>query len=371
MDRPIQLCDHEVVAERSRSLVLRCGVNGCPDLRSIIIKQHKGDAERGFTDWASLAFLSSLSLAHDIAPHFWGGHAQERFFLMEDLGAAANLERLLDQADAGAVATALTGLAQTMARLVVAGYGQESAYQERRSQLPGDALFSRQTEARRWRDARERVERWAEIANSPMSPGFEAACDSVALAYVEPGAYLAFSHGDPAPSNNHCRAGRVHLLDFEYGCFRHLLYDLSGWAILCPLPDHWLTLMVQEFRRSVTVTPIIELLQDERGFKEAWAQICAYRALAMLSWLSPTLLDEDGEWASGWTGRAALLSTALRLHKHCEGVPQLEPLVAFGERLGTVLQARWPELGDGAPAWPAASQLREALNPSDKLLPRY
>ena len=48
--------------------------------------------------------------------------------------------------------------------------------------------------------------------------------------FGEPGPFLAFTHGDPAPTNNHVAGDEVRLLDFEYGGFRHALYDITAWS---------------------------------------------------------------------------------------------------------------------------------------------
>src|SRR5919198_3008763 len=80
--REISLRDPMVVATRERSLVVRCAVTGWDGVASVVLKRNEGDDARGFTDWASLAFLSTLEAA-DVAPRFYAGDARERFFVME------------------------------------------------------------------------------------------------------------------------------------------------------------------------------------------------------------------------------------------------------------------------------------------------
>ena len=136
--REISLRDPMVVAARERSLVVRCAVAGWDGVASVVLKRNEGDDERGFTDWASFAFLSTLEEATGIAPHFYAGDARERFVVMEDLGGSRSLEHLLDNADAATVVEALGSLATSMARLVVATSGREEIFERMRAMLRAD-----------------------------------------------------------------------------------------------------------------------------------------------------------------------------------------------------------------------------------------
>jgi len=349
--RGISLRDPLVVAARERSLVVRCAVTGWDGVASVVLKRNEGDDERGFTDWASLAFLSTLEEARGVAPHFYAGDARERFFVMEDLGGSRSLTDVLDNADAATVVETLRSLATSMARLVAVTSGQEEIFERMRAPLPGGAGLGRQREASRWLEARDRVAQWAAALAIPLPHSFDAACAHIAAVYADPGPYLAFSHGDPAPSNNHIAPGRARLVDFEYAGYRHALYDITGWAILCPLPWAWVAAMEWVFRHEVGASPLGGLLVDDGRYREAWAMMCAYRALAMVTWFSPDLLAQDRTWTPGWTRRAALISTTLRLHQASAGVAALEPLAELGGRMSEELRARWPELGDGVLHW--------------------
>jgi len=80
--------------------------------------------------------------------------------------------------------------------------------------------------------------------------------------------------------------------------------------------------------------------------------MCAYRALAMLTWLSPEILQQNRDWTPGWSQREALISTALQLHRTSIQAPMLHPLTELGAALAAALQLRWPDLGDGTLYWP-------------------
>ena len=351
----VRLSKPEVVAERDRSLVVRLAAEGLQDLGSVVVKRNWGDDERGFTDWASLEFLSGLEGAVEIAPRFYGGDPSGRFFVMEDLGESRNLEDVLEGRGGPATEAAVIGhlraMAVPMARLVAATLGKEETFRGLRTALPGSEGLGRRPEAERWLGARERFKRWSRELGPPPPSGFDAALRFVAGAYTEPGEYLTFSHGDPAPSNNHLAGSKVRLVDFEYAAYRHALYDITAWYVLCPLPEAWIRETEIAFRQTLSETRVKALVEDDDRYRLEWAKMCAYRALAMLTWFPEDLLERDREWTPGWTGREAMISTALRLHHATASIPALASLSVFGAGIADVLQARWPELGDGSLRW--------------------
>lgn len=351
LGREVILRDPTLIARRERSLVVRCAVMGWDGMESVVLKRYEGDDERGFTDWASLWFLSTLEEAAGVAPRFYAGDAEERIVVMEDLGGSRSLEDVLDQGDPATAISVLRALAVAMARLITATYNREGIFEQMRAELPGAEGLGRRREARRWLEACGRVVHWADVLGIRLPRGFNAACEYVATVYAAPGAYLAFSHGDPAPSNNHIAGDRVRLVDFEYAGCRHALYDMTAWDILCPLPTEWVAVMQHVFRRSVGASLMDGAMVDDERYREARATMCAYRALAMVTWLSPDLLVQDCGWVPGWTRRQALISTTLRLHQICAGVVALEPLAELGAAMARELRTRWPTLGDGALRW--------------------
>ncbi|MGA7670986.1 MAG: hypothetical protein WBW04_11240, partial [Nitrolancea sp.] len=133
-DLSLQLSDPVVIARRDRSLTMRCAVSGWDGVASVVIKRNDGDDERGFSDWASLQFLTQIGCA--VAPHFYAGDDAARFLVMEDLGASRSLEQIFGERDEVAVLAALRALAVTMARLIVGTVGLESRYVRLRRVLP-------------------------------------------------------------------------------------------------------------------------------------------------------------------------------------------------------------------------------------------
>lgn len=353
--RAISLIDPVLMAARDRSLTVRCAVAGLAATRSVVIKWNTSDDARGFTELASLRFLTGLPGAREVAPSLYAGTSDDRILVMEDLGEARSLENLLDHGDVATVRRAVRALAIPMARLVEASSGREESFERLRSALPG-AVLGRSREAERWINGFGRIERWADALGIQLPQGFRDAFGQVAGVYAHPGPYLAFSHGDPAPSNNHIVGSQARLMDFEYGAYRHALYDITGWFVLCPLPPEWVADLERSFRGSLRDGPARGLVEDEATWCEAWGIMCAYRALAMMTWFPTDLLEQDRQWVPGWTMRPAIISTVLRLRDATAGISDLQSITEFAARATETLRMRWPELGDGAIPWPALAR---------------
>lgn len=358
-DAPISLVAPVLLKDTQRSLVLRCNVVGAaedqPD--SVIVKVIR-DHARGFSDWASLAFLAALPAADGLVPRFLGGASESQLFVLEDLGGSQTLDDTLRQQDVSSVLAALRSLAICMARMHAATYNHEQAFAALRSSLPAPAGLSRHDEARNWLASQDRMLSWLHATACPIPAGLEDCMQQIATIYAEPGPFLCFSHGDPAPTNNHIRDGRVRLLDFEYGAFRHALYDLSGWNILCPLPSHMLEAMIWSFRQELaSACPVIA---DEQQYTHAWAAVCAYRALAILSWIPVAIIQQNQPWVDQhWTSRHAVLAALARLGEATSTVPQFGPIQQLADTLVEALRQRWPETGglnELIPRWPAFAE---------------
>jgi hypothetical protein len=221
----------------------------------------------------------------------------------------------------------------------------------------GAVPHDRAAEAERWLAGLARVREWLEAAGtSPPPSGFDEATARVTERYRDPGEWLAFTHGDPAPSNTHVSAApdadghHVRLVDFEYGGFRHALYDVTAWWLLCPLPQalEW------EVRQAYwhVLAGALPAARDEGAFTREWALLAAYRGLATVSWLPLSVLREDHEAVPGWSARARLLATASRLRQAVTGVPVLEPIAESAQRLEEGLGRPWPEKRGVLPVWP-------------------
>lgn len=333
----------ELIKDVTRTVVARARVEGAGAPASVIVKALRDDAATGFSEWASLEFLGGLGAARGVAPRFLGGDAAAGVFLIEDLGPGRTLHELLSAGTAAEAAAALGRLAAQMARLHAATAGHEPALLGLRAALPAAGAIGRRHEASAWLAAAGRVDAWLAAAGCARPAGLDAGLAAVAAAHAEPGAWLCFTHGDPAPSNNHIAGAEVRLLDFEYGAFRHALYDITAWDTLCPLPIASVALMRRVFQAELAAA--LPIARDGAAFERAWATLCAYRGLAMLTWVSPAVLEADRPMVGDWSARQAVLAAAARTAAATRADPALGPVQAAAESLSATLAARWPELG--------------------------
>lgn len=349
------ISEPQVLKDWERNIILRCrlksGREGPP---SVIVKQIKTQPSCGFSDWAALEFLADCGGTEDLAPRFYGGRVDPAFFLMEDLGRGGSIDDLLQGSHRREAEEALFDLARITALLHARTREHEDKYHARRAALPAGDGLGREVEVARWREGLAIVRQWFEGAGCTLPPAATACFEDIAAAYADPGPFLTFTHGDMAPTNNHVAGGRLRLLDFEYGAFRHALYDLSAWNILCPLPDALVMAMQRAYRAELA--PAWEAMRDEATYRDGWARMCAWRALALLSWIPVPTLETDGLWVGNWTRRSAALRTLERLQA-AAGVSQgLEPLADAAGTLARALGRRWPSSAPAGPVWSALAR---------------
>jgi hypothetical protein len=354
LGQAVQLAEPTLLKDATRTLVLRARAQGAgPAHDSVIIKALRDDAATGFAEWAALAFLAELPAAKGLVPGFLGGDAGQGLIVLEDLGLGATLHELLMGGTRAEAEAALRELAQQMARLHLATRGHEARFSAIRQGLPAAEGHGRQREAAAWLASRARMLAWLSATGCAAPAGLDAGLELIAAAYAEPGPWLSFSHGDPAPSNNHIAGQRVRLLDFEYGAYRHLCYDISAWNILCPLPLPAVALMREAFEGQLAGPLGVE----HNAFSRPWAMLCAYRALAMITWVTPAILEADRPFVGDWTARQAILAALTRAAAACAPLAELAPITSALERLRDALRERWPAYAQPALAtrWPALS----------------
>jgi hypothetical protein len=340
----------EIVRRRARSTVWRCHVEA-PDIgpHTVIVKQMRTEFARGFNDWAGLEFLDGVVQA-SVGPMFLGGDERRRFFVMTDAGDAGTLSDWLANADEKARLDTLSYLAARTADLSGSTARRERSYDAIREALPDAGAGGRRADASAWLEGQDRACAWWEAFGLALPAGYSEALRRIAATYARPTGFLGFTHGDMAPSNV-CvaRSGVSTFVDFEYSGFRHALYDITAWQMLCPLPMPWVERMRDIFR--IVLGTVCKAARDEERFAEAWATMCAYRGLAILAWISPDILRRDRAWAEHWTRRRAVLVAASRLRAATEGFAALVPVHAAASALEDRLRVRWRTLGDPLPEW--------------------
>ncbi|MEJ2133381.1 MAG: hypothetical protein P8Y95_17545, partial [Gammaproteobacteria bacterium] len=212
-DVEITLVEDRKDWERSRVARIRLEAGPAPTL---IAKQIRAHPHLGFSDYASHEFLSSFDAP--LVPRFAGGDSEHALFLMEDLGEFRNLMNVLPQGDEDVIHHTLTRLGATMGELVAATAGQERSWNACRSGLPAAPGPNRFDEARDWRDGWSKVARWLEQIDVAAPTGIGRMLDDISENHRAP-RQLAFSQGDPAPTNHTLIGEHCHLVDFEYGAY--------------------------------------------------------------------------------------------------------------------------------------------------------
>ena len=343
--------DVEPLKDWERSHVARLHLAGAP-LATVIAKRNLGDDAHGFTDWTSLEYLAASPAAAPLVPRFIGGDVAGRLFLMEDLGGSRSLDDVLREPSRAAALTALDALARVSARLHAATRGDDERWFALRTSRPG-ARPGREVEADLWLDrAAPALGAWIAAFGARPPAGLDAALHAVADSYARPGAWLAFTHGDPAPSNTHLAAdGSLRLIDFEYGAPRHALHDVTAWAVLCPLPRDAVAVVRDGYRAESGGAAHF----DGAAFDDGWTAMTVWRAVSMLSSIGPDALAADRPWVEQWTRREAALVVAERLRHETVGAPDLAPVATAADAIARAMRARFPEYEgrETIPGWPA------------------
>ena len=337
----------------ARNDVWRCRVDapGTALPASVIVKRFKSDPERGFDEWAALAFLTERSFGPPVAPRFLGGDADARVFVMEDLGPGRTLEDLLHESDAGAAAEALVAVARLAGRWQARVLDAAGEYDSRRQALSPRPVSPTTAAAALLHGERGRITVWLEAVGVTASSGLTAALAAVTSAVEAPGPFATLTHGDMAPSNIYLAAGRARLLDFEYAGIRHALYDALFWTLVCPFPAALIDRAEAAYRTELARACLPA--GDLAAYTEARAMVAAWRMLNLLQWLPPSLVAADRPWAPGVSARQAILWHLARFDVLASSAAALAPLVESLARLRRNLSARWDCRVDPTLLWPA------------------
>ncbi|HEY3267525.1 MAG TPA: hypothetical protein VGM37_11400 [Armatimonadota bacterium] len=339
----VRLDDPALVRDGGRNAVIRASARGIPDSPVVFVKRFRADVGCGFTDWAALRFLAGRCGDPALAPGFLAGDVARRVLVTREAPHSVVLGDWLLGPDPGARRRTRALLAEVLGRLASLRADLEPEFEAGLALLPETQPLRREREASDLLERRTHVLDWFAAAGANAPPGFADAVSAVARRYAGPGNFLAFSHGDPAPSNGLASPEAVTLVDFEYAAYRHALYDVSGWYILCPLPEAEAQDLVGAFR--IAAAPALPAMADGERFREEWAFVCAYRGLWMLSRIPTAVAAKDREWAPGWSAREALLTAMTRLERSTRACPVLSPICEGAGELLRRLLIVWPGIG--------------------------
>lgn len=357
----VRLSEPQLIKRGSRTLIFRCPVaTGPSDIPSVILKYICSKPDQGFCEWSSLEFLSQLPNPQGWAPRFYGGNSQAAFVLMADVGPGLRLYDLLTGTDPAPIPPALTQLGTAMARLQRATQGHEAQLQALQQRLPMPILPNRQQEAEIWRFSNQQaLWNWLYVTGCRIPSGLATCLQTIAHTYANPGPFLSWTPGDPSPTNHLFANEQAYLLDFEFGGFRHGLYDLCAWPILYPLPETWLTHLIAAFRAQYQEV-------NDQLFAQHMAHLTAYWGCNLLARIPPHILQADAPWPTGyWHMRPALLAGLSRLSQLSAPWPELAPLATAATTLTKALRACWPEgseITHSLPPWPVLTPRTQALS---------
>ena len=339
----------ELLKTETRGVVVRAQVRGGP-VPSVVLKHFRDDPVCGLDDWAGAEFLTRRGL--DMGPRFLAGDAAARLFVLEDLGPGPTLEAMLGAEDARAAVGGLMATARLTGQLHARTLGTQAEYELIRQALPPRHERARVENARFLLEHEGRLLKWLAAVGAPAAPRLREDLETVARTLADPGPFLAFTHGDMAPSNVLFIPAGPRLLDFEYAGMRHALYDALMWLVTLPFPDELVARADITYRISLSAT--CEAAQLDSAWVQARATVALARTVNLFQWLPPRVLDEDRAWAPGLSERAALLHHLMRcraLLAHSEDFPGLARTL---ETLEARLRERWtvPPF-----VWPAFREL--------------
>ena len=299
------------------------------DGRPIRAKRFRALDDYATNEAMSYRLFGTKSL--DTAPHALAIASDNRWIIID---AVAGRDFTAALAAGEAPYSLMDRLGHTLATAIAATV--DRAGDARIRSIEADTLM------KRWPD----IVRWSERLRVATPKGLDAIVAAIVDRYRDP-QVVAWTQGDPAPSNVLFTPTAALLVDFEYAAYRHALHDLVQWWVRIPLPYGWYARLEQIVGSVLLQRGVYDA---EATFDEDLVAMAAYAALYMFTWL-PTerLLDEDLPWAPGFDGRSALLSTSNRLAARVRATHP--DLADWSERVFTALSRRWPDKRTGAVCW--------------------
>jgi Phosphotransferase enzyme family len=326
----------ELIRTGLRSHVVRAQVRG-GERASIVLKHFWDDPVCGLDEWAGLEFLTQRGL--HLAPRFLAGSQEARLLVMEDLGESESAEDLLRGSDARIATSALMATVRITALLHVRTLSAQSDYDTVRQSLEPRHERVRIENARYLLDNAGRLQRWVAETGARADPGLQEDLEQLARELADPGPFLAFTHGDMAPSNTLFTPAGPRLVDFEYAGMRSALYDALLWLLTLPLPEELIYRADTIYRSGLSQGCYAAQLDSE--YLRARAVAAAARTVNVLQWISPKALERDRDWAPGFTERAALLRHLERCRILLEPMNPVPALARTLESLEARLRERW------------------------------
>ncbi len=264
--------------------VLRChlAADSSDVPNSVIVKwlrDNPNDVRRNprqlSTEKAALEFLAEVD--ETLAPRVLAADTPSMdpgsgFLVLEDVAPREPLRAVLLRQGAQRSAALLISFARALGRLHSLTIGKADYFYTRRGRL---GAVDRQAEVERFLSGWRTGVQHMDDAGVAMTTAASRELDGVVAELINPGAFLAFSSGDPGVNNFLVDGdGDGRLIDFEAAGFRHAISDLVN-DLYVP-GSMWLTVSdpmgngVEEAYRN-TMAPVVPQITDDRTFGHALA----------------------------------------------------------------------------------------------------
>lgn len=333
----LKLSDPRELRRGSRNLVLICDIVDSPQRSRVLVKSALRADHLLHTESSALRQLNARAATRDLAPQLLAYDATAGLEVIEWIDGARTLESCLKAGNSAEARRALAMTASALGRLHVA----TSAFE-----ITGGPLPSQQAET--FLHLEPVIREFFEQADVAWPKEATDEFKLIAAELSRPGAWLAFTVGDMAPSNILIRGENVVFIDLEYAGMRHALYDAVFWRCICPFPADVVELMDAAYREGSRER---RHCWDEASYVQSMTLVAAHRALWSITWGAKLLWQEDRVWAPNASGRQlikAWLNGFLGIARRSTSLPAIFDATSA---LFMELNRRWPEAD--APFFPA------------------
>jgi hypothetical protein len=333
----------EELSTRSRARVSRLWLaDAKPPVPSTLICKYPFDKTQcAYDEWTGLQFLTQIANEAETAPKFLAGDEDSGLILLQDLGDVQDLGSLQVLRDENRYNEECVNLARLTATMHSCAAGIEETYSTIRKRLPMAGRPVRFRQADDFRATNDKIIQSINLAGVSVESGFHDEIEIVARTIEDPGPFLAFTHGDMAPSNCLFTNLAPFLIDFEWSGYRHALYDALFWHIIFPFPEAVIKAMDSAYRRIFGQACRIAL--DDAQYEREMAKLCAHHMLSFVGWWFPKILEEDGQAAPGVSRRQMILFKLQRFGT-LNGLSALPAMRSTLARLTRELHKAWPDV---------------------------
>ena len=314
-----------------------------------------GPASRLFNEWAALQLLRDLEA--DFVPRFYAGDRDNGVILIEDLGTAPTLDKLLLGDNPQAAEKALVHLAQVVGQIHALTVSRQHEFHRLRTALgplpppPEADVPLAETELAGF------LFKVVEPLKITLTNDVENQLNRLAQSRRTNRRLYTLVHADPCPDNILVAAEGVKLLDFEFARFGPASVDSVYWRNYFPTCWCFARLPVPVAERMETAyrTELVKgmpVAADDEIYFQAVVEACFYAAIEFLNWggFDP-MVDED-QWGIATIRQRVLL----RFEVVAQVCDQYGYYPAVGELcryIITLLRQQWPDDVHSVAMYPA------------------